>query len=393
MVAILFIALLAGAGWDQLNLSDARRPRRVVAAILLAMGFAIAMAGAWVSSSPDHMTWMLRAMSQTGQVLNELPPADRALASLVAHDQLSLAAAITVLTAGLLGFCGLRRGIGATCLVLVAMGHVIWFAASERVASDASAKFPPAWVAALSQVTADQRVLETSGYLSESGPVNGFFNVGGYNPLVLGRTARFLAATQMVDPQSVGVHLIPQFLPNIYRMLRCVLVTTYLPDGPIEILSSPLPRLSLIGEFRQYPDPDLALAGVVARGFDPARTVVLESRPEPAPQLAAGAGTVHLIKQTTDELEIEADLNAPQLLLVTDAYSDGWQVVPLETGPQTTYHVMAANYCLRAIPLGAGHHHFRLEYRPRAVIVGMWISLVAAGAYIVVSIRLMTARA
>jgi uncharacterized membrane protein YfhO len=38
---------------------------------------------------------------------------------------------------------------------------------------------------------------------------------------------------------------------------------------------------------------------------------------------------------------------------------------------------MPANYALRAIPLGKGRHHLRLEYAPRAFFIGAVISLMA----------------
>ncbi len=39
--------------------------------------------------------------------------------------------------------------------------------------------------------------------------------------------------------------------------------------------------------------------------------------------------------------------------------------------------VMPADYVLRAIPLQAGDHRIRLEYRPIAFVIGKWTSLVA----------------
>lgn len=392
LLGILFVSLLAAGGWDHLSDRLANRPRRVVIIVMSGLGILLAWAAAWISNSSDHMAWVLQALDQTGQVLRKLPPSDRALATLVAQHQLLMAAVFTILTAGLLTLYAWRRNTALIGLVILAMGQVIWFAASERVASDAPASFPPDWAAALSHVTPDQRVLEASGYLSEAGPQAGFFNVAGYNPLVLGRTARFLAATQQADPESVGIQLVPRFLAPIYRMCRCALVTTFLPNGPIASLSDPLPHLLLLGECQQTPDPDSALAAVLDRNFDPAQSVVLESRPDPAPQPSANAGTVRLVNQTTDELEIEADLLVPQVLLVTDAFSQGWHVVPLETSAQAAYQVMPADYCLRAIPLAAGHHHFRLEYRPEAVVVGMRISLAALGTYMAAMIWLAIAR-
>jgi uncharacterized membrane protein YfhO len=81
-----------------------------------------------------------------------------------------------------------------------------------------------------------------------------------------------------------------------------------------------------------------------------------------------------VVAESTDFLDIKADLRSPALLLVTDGYSAGWRAAPLEPGPQARYDVLPADYVLRAIPLAAGRHHLRLEYSPSAFRVGRWIS-------------------
>ncbi len=106
----------------------------------------------------------------------------------------------------------------------------------------------------------------------------------------------------------------------------------------------------------------------------------------PAPTGSAPEGTVRLVAETTDSLTIEADLKAPAVLLVTDAYSDGWNARSLlpdrEDATPTHYQVLPADYCLRGIPLGRGHHEILLEYRPTAYVVGKWVSLVSLFLYL-----------
>jgi uncharacterized membrane protein YfhO len=43
---------------------------------------------------------------------------------------------------------------------------------------------------------------------------------------------------------------------------------------------------------------------------------------------------------------------------------------------------MPANYCLRAVPLQAGHHKILMEYAPRGYRIGRWISIVAAAGWL-----------
>jgi hypothetical protein len=56
--------------------------------------------------------------------------------------------------------------------------------------------------------------------------------------------------------------------------------------------------------------------------------------------------------------------------------------MPLPDSTQQVYRVMPANYAFMAIPLSAGEHHLRLEYKPAAFIVGKWISLFAIIIYL-----------
>ena len=74
---------------------------------------------------------------------------------------------------------------------------------------------------------------------------------------------------------------------------------------------------------------------------------------------------------------IEAHLSAPAILLVTDGWSKDWRAEAVGGTARQHYHVMPANYVLRAIPLQAGDHRIRLEYRPAAFVIGKWISLAA----------------
>jgi len=104
--------------------------------------------------------------------------------------------------------------------------------------------------------------------------------------------------------------------------------------------------------------------------FNPEHCAVLETPPNPPPVRSASPGTVRLVEDTTDSLTLEADLSSPALLVVTDAYAGGWRAVGLPGTVQKEYHVMPANYVLRAVPLSAGHHRFRMEYAPRAFVGG-----------------------
>jgi hypothetical protein len=50
--------------------------------------------------------------------------------------------------------------------------------------------------------------------------------------------------------------------------------------------------------------------------------------------------------------------------------------------------MLPANHALRAIPIEAGHHELIVEYAPRSVAIGFWISGVAWTALLVIVLTL-----
>jgi uncharacterized membrane protein YfhO len=76
-------------------------------------------------------------------------------------------------------------------------------------------------------------------------------------------------------------------------------------------------------------------------------------------------------------MEFEAQLEKPQVLLMTDSYAPGWNAVAFPDSMQKTYQVLPADVFARAIPLAAGGHHFTLAYDPPGFNAGKWISLLA----------------
>jgi uncharacterized membrane protein YfhO len=125
------------------------------------------------------------------------------------------------------------------------------------------------------------------------------------------------------------------------------------------------------------PRRDDIFAALTNAAFNPREEVILETAPDPEPRAAANAGTVSLLESSTDYLTLEADVQSPSILLVTDTYAKGWRARPLAGTVQSLYRVLPADYCLRAIPLAAGHHHLRLEYQPAGYVIGKWVSIVS----------------
>jgi len=123
------------------------------------------------------------------------------------------------------------------------------------------------------------------------------------------------------------------------------------------------------------------------RTFDPRRVVLLERDPGLEPATSDDPGDVTIHDVSTEAIDVTAEVRAPAVLLVTDNYSVRWTATPLDAGDARTYRVEPGNSVLRAIPLAAGHHHFRLAYRPSALPFGAAVTALTIAACAVLLVR------
>jgi hypothetical protein len=207
-------------------------------------------------------------------------------------------------------------------------------------------------------------------------------DVWGYSPSTLKRYAEFMAFTQGQSPDGVTLYVdMSQFHP-LHAMLRWRYAFISDKDGDrILTAKSFMPRLQLLQECRVIHGRDAIFQAMTSPTFDPQQQVILETEPTPAPTPFAEKGTASIVDSSAGQLTVEADLPHPAILLITDAYSNGWRAQPLEGSAQRAYQVLPANYTLQAVPLSAGHHRIQLEYLPAAYQKGKWITLVSLLAF------------
>lgn len=114
---------------------------------------------------------------------------------------------------------------------------------------------------------------------------------------------------------------------------------------------------------------------VMNGGFDPRREVVLEEAPRGRYATAADPPITvpsSALRFSSTEVELEVDLRRPGVLVVSESAFPGWKA--LVDG--TEHRWLTANYVLRGVELGPGHHRVRFEYRPASVLWGALLSCV-----------------
>jgi hypothetical protein len=153
-----------------------------------------------------------------------------------------------------------------------------------------------------------------------------------------------------------------------------------LADKPPRTVESPRPmgRVELLDRCQVLPDIPAVFSAMNNPAFDPRQAVLLESPPEIMPEAGGAAGSVTVTRYESDEMEITADVPRPAMLLITETYSRDWHVAALPDSSQKQYTLMPADLLMRAIPLAAGKHHLKLEYRPPYYMPGLWVSGISA---------------
>ncbi len=388
--AALFVVMLAGTGLDRLLRLGPRSARfpallAICAALLAILGTPALPVGV-AGEVPHWLRGLLQSVVETGEsyLMPETyaDPAFVRSAAGAALGSLRLVGGMLALLAMLL-FASRYGRLSVYALVVLAVAEIFFFARASRATFELPQMRLPLIEQTLSENPGDYRILNLVN--PDTAMLLGAHDLWGYDHGVPLRYAEFMAFTQGNDPDTATQN--PDFrrFSPLYRMLRFRYVFLPQPGGPIvREVRQHLPRLLLVQDVRVVRGRDDIFAAM-GGDFDPVRQVILESPPNPPPDPSGAVGHVSYIDSSTDEVVIEADVPSPSVLVITDGYAPGWRAVSLPGSAQVDYQLLPANYVLRAVPLGAGHHRLRLEYRPTAFAVGALISAASLAIFIVLA--------
>ncbi len=372
--ASLFLAMLAGMGFDHLIQSAKFRPR-LVSSIFIAALLAIALSGMIHRSGKNGESgWWGQFISTRSHGDDSPVPSEVYHAKDFIQESAIFAARgifICGLTCAILSallFSLKFSGKGIYGITFLALAEVFVFAMFARSQFDLNPIVNPDPLIRLRRDdSGDFRVFHTGDHpnapMSASLP-----SVGGTDPQISRRYDEYLRFAERLAPNEVF---------HLHALLRCKYVSRDEAEG-YDIRQSaydPLPRVQLVGKSRIMSDGKAILEAMGQSSFDPRREVILESTPVPEPEHGDIAGVVNLIETGMDHLVVEANTHQSSILLITDAYSNGWRALGLPGSAQKNYTILPADYILRGIPLMAGHHRIRIEFSPLAYRIGKWISL------------------
>lgn len=279
-----------------------------------------------------------------------------------------------LLAAALLAALGLarwRRRAGASALVGVLVFELLHHGISYNPTSRPGELFRPTpTLERVRQVAGEGRVLLDRDFFPNLLTPFQVREVGGYTSSPAARTTALLSA--LAGRHPLQQLLAPLRLPPRWRdalAVRAVLTgpgrEPSLPDGlvldrqgedlTVWINPGALPRARVLPAEAVIACPDRAAALEVVsdpRRFDPTRQVALES-PPPLAASPPGAepGTASIEVDEPERVEVRVDAPAGGVLLLADAWTDGWSVTDERGAPLAA---VPADVALRGVVLPAG---------------------------------------
>jgi len=380
--ASLFIILMAGIGLD--HLIKIRQVSRKMTITLFITGITVFIAGLILclsSSGPEPPVWWMNFTKFVNITDISRPRSDFYVtnefmlqAALVAGKSLIMSS-IMVMFISFLFFLIKYNKKMVYVIASVAIIEVIVFAFSVRASFDIRSTHFYEMEKFVSSHPGDYRVLEIIN--PNLGMFTGMKDIWGHEPSCIKRYAEFMAFTQGRDVNDVAEYFAFNKIHPLFSMVRCQYI--FSPENnqmKVMELPDPMSKLELIGEYEVIKERDKIFTAMGEPAFNPRQKVILETEPDIKPVKTRNKGYAKILQEGTDFLTIEAETSEPAILLITDSYSKYWQAKSLDGSCQKTYHVMPANYILRAIPVSGGHHLLRVEYLPPLYEAGKWISIV-----------------
>jgi Bacterial membrane protein YfhO len=144
-----------------------------------------------------------------------------------------------------------------------------------------------------------------------------------------------------------------------------------------------LPRAFIVGHAEAIPDKNRIFAKLSEPGFDPKQNVILEENVTNGAAISSAASApVTFERYEPNYIRLQAELNHPGWLVLTDTYYPGWKVVI----DGRAGRILPADYIFRAVPLESGSHVVEFIYRPASFVWGMVISIFMIGTIIFVPV-------
>jgi hypothetical protein len=232
-----------------------------------------------------------------------------------------------------------------------------------------------------------RRQAEYFGYLARGpkGLVPGSHPFSGWIPLVESGAdpAALTERSRLLDLAAVRFVLAPWGLVRKPAFAGYIRRARLRPVGATKknwLYETPraVPRAYVAYRTEAAPPVEELLARLAQRDFDPLGLSYVEGPAgfEPAADAPPRGAPAEIVRDELHRVDVEATLDAPGMLVLADSFYPGWRA--LVDGEEV--EIRAVNHLFRGVPLDAGSHRVRFEYRPVSVLAGGVISALGIGA-------------
>ncbi len=224
-------------------------------------------------------------------------------------------------------------------------------------------------------------------YGETRGMVQGYYDLNGNTPLVIGKYFRFMHDIVNVhSPQFKRHTLETKVFDQPHPLLGTLLNTKYLVTRKGKWINFPSfqPRAFLVPDSRIEPNFEAQLQLLKHQKINPLRTVLLPQKlPFPtelanAPNLNRPTDHVKIVTYSPEKIILETNSNEARYLVLSELDYPGWRVQI--DGVETT--ISPANYMFRALAIPPGNHTVTFLFRPSSLYKGASVSFVTLLAFI-----------
>ena len=119
------------------------------------------------------------------------------------------------------------------------------------------------------------------------------------------------------------------------------------------------------------------------RGFEPSQTALIEAPLTLDSQDADSRASATIASLSATRMDVRTKSTRAGFLVTSDAYYPGWRA-SIDGRDVPLYR---ADYAIRGVPVPAGEHTVRFDYRPRGFYLGAGISLISMLLLIALAVR------
>ena len=109
------------------------------------------------------------------------------------------------------------------------------------------------------------------------------------------------------------------------------------------------------------------------RVFDPSQLALVEEQFNFKANRIDPSASVEIARLTAREMEVRVVSDGPTFLVTSDVFYPGWRV-SVDEAPA---HLYQTDYAFRGVPVPAGTHVVRFDFRPSTFYYGAWVSALA----------------